>query len=70
MVLFILTETSAGFALLKAKGSCTSPWYSSHCVVTRACCSPVLIGFLIGKKLLQKENLGSEIETAEQICSL
>lgn len=42
MVLFILTETSAGYALLKAKD----------------------------KKLLQRDDLDTETETAEGVCSL
>jgi hypothetical protein len=42
MTLFILTETSAGYALLKAKD----------------------------KKLLKRDNLVAETETAEGICSL
>lgn len=42
MTLFILTETSAGYALLKAKD----------------------------KKLLKREDLASETETAEGVCSL
>lgn len=42
MTLFILTETSAGYALLKAKD----------------------------KKLLKRDDLSTEAETAEGICSL
>jgi nucleolar protein 58 len=42
MTLFILTETSAGYALLKAKD----------------------------KKLLKHDDLASEVETADGICSL
>ena len=42
MTLFILTETSAGYALLKAKD----------------------------KKLLKREDLASETETVDGICSL
>lgn len=42
MTLFILTETSAGYALLKAKD----------------------------KKLLKRDDLASETENAEGICSL
>jgi nucleolar protein 58 len=42
MTLFILTETSAGYALLKAKD----------------------------KKLLKRDDLVAETETAEGICSL
>lgn len=42
MTLFILTETSAGYALLKAKD----------------------------KKLLKRDDLAAETETAEGICSL
>ena len=42
MTLFILTETSAGYALLKAKD----------------------------KKLLKRDDLATNIETAEGACSL
>lgn len=42
MTLFILTETSAGYALLKSKD----------------------------KKLLKRENLGKDTETAEGVCEL
>ncbi len=42
MTLFILTETSAGYALLKAKD----------------------------KKILKRDDLASETESAEGICSL
>lgn len=42
MTLFILTETSAGYALLKAKD----------------------------KKLLKRDDLAKEAETAEGVCSL
>lgn len=42
MTLFILTETSAGYALLKAKD----------------------------KKLLKRDDLAADTETAEGICSL
>lgn len=42
MSLFILTETSAGYALLKAKD----------------------------KKILKRDDLAADIETAEGVCSL
>lgn len=42
MTLFILTETSAGYALLKSKD----------------------------KKLLKRENIGKDTETAEGVCEL
>lgn len=42
MTLFILTETSAGYALLKAKD----------------------------KKLLKRDDLAKETETAEGVCNL
>jgi nucleolar protein 58 len=42
MTLFVLTETSAGYALLKAKD----------------------------KKLLKRDDLASETESAEGICNL
>ena len=67
MVLFILTETSAGFALLKAKGmlNLTNP---------QLCVNPTNhsanLPIHSDKKLLQKENLEAETETAEGICSL
>ena len=60
MVLFILTETSAGYALLKASGNAIR-LSTIRFLLTR---SP------LDKKLLNRENLAADTESAEQICSL